>query len=170
MTCPGCSPTMDLSNTFSFFEVGATTTKMVSPFRSTVVDCCTGSVLAADVTMVTLLRCAGVCEYVGAGVGACAGPGGWCMRRSWGVGFPATNYLGLCLSAAPTVTSGSEISGRGFAIIGEVHVGAAFAVTVLYTSLVRSAICLWSLALSYVIWSIIRCINSLWMLARTCIV
>lgn len=53
--------------------------------------------------------------------------------------FPAACYLGVCLSVAAATTAGFEISERGFAIGGGVHIGVVLAADVFRTSLVRSA-------------------------------
>lgn len=70
LTSPAYSTTIDLSSRLSFVEVGAATTRMIFPFRTTVAHCFTGSVLASVATMVVMLGAAGVCAYVGAEVGS----------------------------------------------------------------------------------------------------
>lgn len=73
MTGPGCSAVIDLFNVFSFFEIGATTTGIILPIRSTVVHCCSKSVIAPDVATVVMLVRASRYEYVGAQVGVGTG-------------------------------------------------------------------------------------------------
>lgn len=59
-----------------------------------------------------------------------------------GVDIPAMCCLGVCMSAAAVAITGYEISERGVSVIETVHMDAAFAATVLRTSLVRSSTCL----------------------------
>lgn len=156
-----------LRNTFptyiSLFDVGAAATGMVFHFRTTVVHYCTGRDLTPDTARVAMLGIASKYENVGAKRGA------WGNHWGCSVYFPAVYYLRFCLSAAAAPTSGSEICGMGVVVVRGVYVGATFPATVLHTSLVRSATCLWSRVLTCVIWSTTWCLKSTWMLVRTCI-
>lgn len=79
---PSCFASVVLSCAFALLGVGATAAGIVFPLQSTVVHCCTTSVLAPDAAMVAMVRCVRGSEYVGAGVGAQAGRGAW--STSWG--------------------------------------------------------------------------------------
>lgn len=56
---PECSPPIVLSKFPPLAVVGSASTRMVFPLQYTVVNYCTGSLLAPDVTMTARLRCAG---------------------------------------------------------------------------------------------------------------
>lgn len=60
----------------------------------------------------------------------------------------AVYCLGDCLSAVAATTTGSKISGRGVADVGEVHVSVDLVTTIQRTSMVRSVISVWSWMLS----------------------
>lgn len=71
----GCSIAINLSNIFSLFVIGATTTEKSFPCQRTAVDYCIGSMLAADAFTVAMQARDGGCQNVEAEVGARAGHG-----------------------------------------------------------------------------------------------
>lgn len=129
----GYSAAMNLSNRLPLFEVGTSATKIVFPFRRTVIFFCTRSVLAPDTTTVVMVGRSSGCMYVREGYGV------WGTLWECGVVFLTACCLWLCLCTAASVTSGSKISGSCVAIIEVVYVGAAFATTMLRTSVVTFA-------------------------------
>lgn len=96
---PGCSATMDLSNAPPLTIVGTTITGMVLIFLSTMVHCCTGSVLAPNAVTDVMLerRCVEVGVYATAGRGA------------RGVCLAVACYLWICLSTATAASFWSKI-------------------------------------------------------------
>lgn len=71
-----CFAIMKIFSGLPLFEVGNPATRMVFLFRSTLVHCCTGSVLSPDASTVAMLGRNERCEYIGdavvAGSGCCA--------------------------------------------------------------------------------------------------
>lgn len=60
------------------------------------------------------------------------------MRRGIGAVPSVMCIPGGCLSAVAATSAGSEVIERRVAIAGRIHMGVAFAATMLRTSLVRS--------------------------------
>lgn len=94
-------------------------TVVVLIFWLTICHCCTRTGLALAAAMVAMFRRDGGCKYITVRVvvNAKAGLKATGARRGCAVGLLATGFLGAFLSTAAAVTSGSEINGRGAAVV-----------------------------------------------------